>query len=201
MSAAAPTLIVVMDPGDDVAVTRAALARNRPEHGFLTVHPTPSVNTPAALAHDILAALGKPVRAFAEEGLSGESAAWRAAAAWIGGERIDQIAVLRAHLFTAPRWRRLAELPEQTGAVVFAFCHSPQLPAAARAGLGGRTYQVADSFARAVELVGAHLASRPATEAGGAPRDPDEVIEAVPASEMPHFRADARRALTPPSSP
>lgn len=196
MTETAPALVVVMDPEDDVAVTRAALARNEPTHGHLTIHPTPGANTQTALAHDILAALGKPVRAFAEEGLGGESAAWRAAAAWIEGERISQVAALRTHLFTPARWRRLAELPEATGAVVFAFCHIRQLPAAALAGLDGHRYQVADSFARGVEMVSGYLASRPVSEARAAPCDPGESIESVPVCEMPHFRAEARRSLS-----
>jgi len=195
MAETAPALIVVMDRADDVAVTRAALARNRPAHGFLTIHPTPGANTQTALAHDILAALGKPVRSFAEEGLGRESAAWRAAAAWIEGERITQIAALRAHLFTPPRWRRLAELPEATGAVVFAFCHTRHLPVPALTGLDGHRYQIVESFGQAVDLVAGYLAARPVSEAEAAPYDPGEAIETVPACAMPHFRAEARRDL------
>ncbi|MFE3527005.1 hypothetical protein ACFXOD_36620 [Streptomyces sp. NPDC059161] len=55
-----PPVTVVLDPYDDVVHTRAALAAHAPHHGRLTVHPTPGADAAIALAHDILAALGKP---------------------------------------------------------------------------------------------------------------------------------------------
>lgn len=52
-----PPVTVILDPGDDLVHTRAALAVHAPEAGRLTVHPTPGTDSSLTLAYDILAAL------------------------------------------------------------------------------------------------------------------------------------------------
>ncbi|TCR16064.1 hypothetical protein EV578_115176 [Streptomyces sp. BK205] len=50
---------IVVDERDDLFYTRAALQAHRPGEGRITVQPTPTSASPAALAHDTLYALSK----------------------------------------------------------------------------------------------------------------------------------------------
>ncbi|WP_329059438.1 hypothetical protein OG511_42530 [Streptomyces sp. NBC_01453] len=68
---AAP-VTVLLDPADDAAVTRAALAAHCLPAGHITVHPAPAVHH-QALAFDILAALGKPAELPGDWGKRGPS--------------------------------------------------------------------------------------------------------------------------------
>ncbi len=193
----APPLIVILDPGDDAALTQAVLARNNPAAGFIAVHPTPTTNEVTAFAQDILLALGKPAHRLQAEGLWGQKASWLAALAWLRGEHITQIAVLRTHLFSVTRWARLAQLREDSGAAVFAYCHTAPLPAAAREGLGQSPYTVLQHPRQAAELMAPYLASLPERGApASAPTGADGAsLDWIPDSAVAHFRADARRAL------
>nr|WSX47514.1 hypothetical protein OG409_00015 [Streptomyces sp. NBC_00974] len=90
-----PPVTVVLDPYDDVVHTRAALASHAPQHGRLTVHPTPGTDAAIALAYDILASLGKPVPLAGYRHLD-PAPAWSIAAAWILATPITHLTLLRA---------------------------------------------------------------------------------------------------------
>jgi hypothetical protein len=60
LTAGVPGLTLVMDPHDDAAHTHAALAAHHPPSGRITLHPGPGTTSDTALAHDLLAALGRP---------------------------------------------------------------------------------------------------------------------------------------------
>src|SRR6476661_1359130 len=91
-----PTVGVLMDPTDDVRVTAGLLARHNPSRGRVVVHPTPAPPRDHVLAHDVLAALGRPVNRIDAEHLGPAKRAWAAAAAWMLAERIHDLVVLRA---------------------------------------------------------------------------------------------------------
>ena len=192
-----PPLVIVLDPGDDAAVTRAALKRNNPAAGVLTIHPTPSSEGVAALAHDLLASLGKPPNLSISEELAGEKAAWNAAVAWCVGEQIRQIAVLRTHLFGHRRWAHLAELRAATGALVIAYCHAQTVPNEAGATLAATPHAVVSRLADAGDAFACWHDALPARDSWTPPApDTDEkALAQVPRSDLAHFRADALRQL------
>ena len=74
---------VLMDPMDDVRVTVGLLACHDPSRGRVVVHPTPAPWGDHVFAHDLLAALGRPVNRFDDEHLS------KAKAVWCGAGRRD----------------------------------------------------------------------------------------------------------------
>ncbi|MFD7015188.1 hypothetical protein [Streptomyces sp. NPDC059928] len=113
---------VVLDPYDDVVHTRAALAAHAPHHGRLTVHPTPGVDAAIALAHDILAALGKPVPLAGCRQLD-PALTWSIVAAWILAAPVTHLTLLRAHLLTPHRFRDLLALRRRTGVRLVLVCH------------------------------------------------------------------------------
>ena len=77
---------IMVDERDDLFYTRAALQAHRPGEGRITVQPTPTSGSPAALAHDMLYALGKRLAPGPGTpptcALDSVNAAWLAAAAW-----------------------------------------------------------------------------------------------------------------------
>ncbi|MFH8789116.1 hypothetical protein [Streptomyces roseoverticillatus] len=106
----------MVDERDDLFSTRAALHAHRPQEGRITVQPTPANGSPAALAHDVLYALGKrfaPGPDNPDVWLDSADLAWRAAAAWSKATGVRHVVVTRAHLLTGRRvdqllvWRRL----------------------------------------------------------------------------------------------
>ncbi|MFB6931291.1 hypothetical protein [Streptomyces chartreusis] len=117
MALAYGDVTVVVDERDDLFYTRAALQAHRPEEGRVTVQPTPASGSAAALAHDMLYALGKrlaPGPNSPDVGLDSVNAAWLAAAAWAVATGVRHVVVPRAHLLTVRRvdqllaWRELA---------------------------------------------------------------------------------------------
>ncbi|MGW6939727.1 hypothetical protein ACWGF3_12100 [Streptomyces xanthophaeus] len=117
-----PPVTVVLDPYDDVVHTRAALASHAPQHGRLTVHPTPGTDAAIALAYDVLAALGKPVPLAGYRHLD-PAPAWSIAAAWILATPITHLTLLRAHLLTPHRFKDLLALRRRTGVRLVLVCH------------------------------------------------------------------------------
>ncbi|MFI0908673.1 hypothetical protein ACH4TE_34940 [Streptomyces sioyaensis] len=110
---------IVVDERDDLFYTRAALQAHRPEKGRITVQPTPANGSPAALAHDMLHALGKrlaPGPNSPDVWLDSVNAAWLAAAAWGVAAGVRRVVVLRAHLLTIRRIDQLLAWRESTGA-------------------------------------------------------------------------------------
>jgi hypothetical protein len=111
-------VVIVVDERDDVQIMRAALEAHQPAQGCVTVQPTPSSGRPAALAHDVLYALGK--RLVSEPGapdawLDSVNPAWLAAAAWSAATGVRHAVVTRAHLLTARRIDQLIAWRETTG--------------------------------------------------------------------------------------
>lgn len=109
---------IVVDEQDDLFYTRAALQAHRPGEGRITVQPTPASSSPAALAHDMLYALGKrlaPGPNSPDVWLDSVNAAWLAAAAWGLATGVRHIVVPRAHLLTIRRINQLLAWRESTG--------------------------------------------------------------------------------------
>ena len=127
MEPALPPVTVVLDPDDDAVHVRTALAAHDPSAGRVTLHPAPGTTGDTYLAHDLLAALGKPPR-LPGRFTSGGEPAWQAATAWIRAAGITRLTVLRAHLLTGRRLQRLLELREHTGLHLVLVCHRPRLP-------------------------------------------------------------------------
>ncbi|XUZ26858.1 hypothetical protein ACQVDT_18680 [Streptomyces sp. RMIT01] len=110
---------IVVDERDDLFYTRAALQAHRPGEGRVTVQPTPASGSPAALAHDMLYALGKrlaPGPHSPDVWLDSVNAAWLAAAAWGVAIGVRHVVVPRAHLLTIRRIDQLLAWRESTGA-------------------------------------------------------------------------------------
>ncbi|MFI5868025.1 hypothetical protein [Streptomyces sp. NPDC051546] len=143
-----PPVTVVLDPYDDVVHTRAALASHAPQHGRLTVHPTPGTDAAIALAYDVLAALGKPVPLPGYRHLD-PAPAWSIAAAWILATPITHLTLLRAHLLTPHRFKGLLALRRRTGVRLVLVCHHRSM----RAFLERELRQVDHSIAEASALL------------------------------------------------
>ncbi|MFF5481055.1 hypothetical protein ACFY5C_27545 [Streptomyces sp. NPDC012935] len=103
-----PPVIVVIDPGDDAIHTHTALVAHHPPSGRATLHPGPGTTSETGLAHDLLAALGKPPL-LPGRFSAGRQPAWEAAASWITALPVTRLTVLRAHRLTARRTMRLLE--------------------------------------------------------------------------------------------
>ncbi|MFJ2191723.1 hypothetical protein ACIOJE_27945 [Kitasatospora sp. NPDC087861] len=127
-----PTLTLALDPGDTPACSHAALAAHDPAAGQVTVHPTPGTDHPAGLAHDVLAALGKP---YTPPGRWNTQPAltWAAAAAWAHTTGLNHLILLRGHLLTPARWHHLLTFQQHTGAHLTVICHRTPTPALTRA--------------------------------------------------------------------
>lgn len=109
---------IVVDERDDLFSTQAALQAHRPEDGRITVQPTPASGSPAALAHDVLYALGKrlaPGPNSPDVWLDSVNAAWLAAAAWGVATGVRHVVVTRTHLLTPRRLDQLLAWREMTG--------------------------------------------------------------------------------------
>ncbi|MGE7439468.1 hypothetical protein [Kitasatospora sp. NPDC001175] len=135
-----PALTLALDPGDTPACAHAALAAHDPAAGQVTVHPTPGTDHPAALAHDVLAALGKP---YTPPGRWNTQPArtWAAAAAWARTTGLHHLVLLRGHLLTPARWRHLLTFQQYTGAHLTVVCHRTPPPVTTRA-LAGTDHTV-----------------------------------------------------------
>src|SRR6478752_1719006 len=112
-----------MDPLDDVRVTVGLLECHDPVRGRVVVHPTPAPMDNNVFAHDLLAALGRPVSRLDDERLTGAKPAWAAAAAGILADQVQDLVVLRADRLTVGTWSRLLRLRRQTGHLLTLVCH------------------------------------------------------------------------------
>ncbi|MFF0451193.1 hypothetical protein ACFYT4_33255 [Streptomyces sp. NPDC004609] len=141
-------LTLVMDPHDDAAHTHTALAAHDLAAGRITLHPGPGTTSDTALAHDLLAALGRPPLlpgCFP----SGRQPVWEAATAWAAALPVSRLTVLRAHRLTARRTMRLLQLRAVTGLHLTLVCHRPYLPAAVHQALSTADPTVITSLAAA----------------------------------------------------
>ncbi|WP_331729855.1 hypothetical protein OHV05_35080 (plasmid) [Kitasatospora sp. NBC_00070] len=127
-----PPLTLALDPADTPACTRTALAAHDPARGQATVHPTPGTAHTADLAHDVMAALGKP-DAAPSPWTTRPTLTWAAAAAHARAMRLGHLIVLRAHLLTPARLHQLLLFQQRTGAHLTLVCHRAPTPALTRA--------------------------------------------------------------------
>lgn len=122
-------VVLVLDRYDDAAHTHTALAAHDPAAGRITLHPGPGTTSDTALAHDLLAALGKPPL-LPGRYPPGRQPAWEAATAWIHAMPTARLTVLRAHRLTTRRLEHLLRLRGATGIGLTLVCHRPHPPAA-----------------------------------------------------------------------
>ncbi|WP_330343407.1 hypothetical protein OHA09_35980 [Streptomyces longwoodensis] len=141
-----PPVTVILDPGDDLVHTRAALAVHAPGAGRLTVHPTPGTDSVLTLAYDILAALGKPVPVPGYRQLD-TAPAWTLVAAWILATHTSHLMLLRAHFLTPHRLKALLQLRHRTGCRLALVCHTRHVPAPVERVLAGVAHHVAEAAA------------------------------------------------------
>jgi len=121
-------LHVIVDRHDDPAWTATALRAHDPAAGRVTVHPTPAAGGAAALAQDVLCALGKTLPpAGRDHGAWADALrpAWNAACAWVVASGVRHVIVLRGHHLTAGRLRQLLDLRTRTGVRVTVVWHAP----------------------------------------------------------------------------
>jgi hypothetical protein len=145
LAAPPPPVTVVIDRHDDAIHTHTALAAHHPPSGRITLHPGPGTTSETGLAHDLLAALGKPPL-LPGRFPGGRQPAWEAATAWITALPVTRLTVLRAHRLTARRTMRLLELRALTGTHLTLVCHRPHLPAALHQALRTVDYSVTADF-------------------------------------------------------
>lgn len=129
----APPLTVLLDPSDDVAVIRTAMAAHHPSGGRITVHPSPQPHI-TTLAVDVLTQLGEPpavLRIWASK----RTLAWPLVAGQIQAMSVSQLVLLRADSVNRWCWNHLLDARRSTGLHVVAICHQPALPVAMKAAL------------------------------------------------------------------
>jgi hypothetical protein len=122
-----PPITVILDPDDTAAYVHTALAAHDPAAGHITLHPAPGTAGDTYLAHDLLAALGKPPL-LPGRYIPGAEHVWQAVSAWFRAIPVTRLTVLRAHLLGHRRLERLLDLREFTGLQLNLVCHRPRLP-------------------------------------------------------------------------
>lgn len=181
---------VLLDPYDDAAVTAALLAAHDPRQGRVVVHPTPAVSNRKGLGHDLLLALGRPIRRLSGEQVSGATPAWQAAIAWIAAGDIDLLIVLRAHRLRPGNWEQLLELWRCTGVRLVLVCHDPKIPRDA-----ARLLESVDHFV--TKDLDEVVPARGPLPVRSAPDPPVRELPQLPDADVVRFRADAYRWLDP----
>ncbi|MET7759934.1 hypothetical protein ABZT27_35395 [Streptomyces sp. NPDC005389] len=159
LAAPPPPITVVIDHHDDAIYTHTALAAHHLPSGRITLHPGPGTTSETGLAHDLLAALGKPPL-LPGRFPGGRQPAWEAAAAWMTALPVTRLTVLRAHRLTARRAMRLFQLQALTGIHLTLVCHRPHLPAALHQALQTADY----SLTTDLEVARSHYYGPPVTE-------------------------------------
>ncbi|MFJ2154364.1 hypothetical protein ACIOHB_37200 [Streptomyces microflavus] len=129
MAGGPPPVTVIHDKDDHPAWTAAA---HEPALGRLTVDPSPANGAPAALAHDLLYALGKRLPQGGETygtWADSQRPAWDAVATWILTHHIGHLIVCRTDRLTHARQRQLLTLRERCGIRLALLWHRPASPA------------------------------------------------------------------------
>ncbi|MFE1775601.1 hypothetical protein [Streptomyces sp. NPDC059008] len=127
-----PPVTVIHDKDDHPAWTAAAHAAHEPALGRLTVDPSPANGAPAALAHDLLYALGKRLPQGGEKygtWADSQRPAWDAVATWVLTHRIGHLIVCRTDRLTHARQRQLLALRERCGIRLTLLWHRQVTPA------------------------------------------------------------------------
>lgn len=149
MTAGGPSPVtVITDKDDHPAWTTAAHAAHDPARGRLTIDPSPANGAAAALAHDLLYALGKRLPADGDTyGTWADSQhhAWDAVAAWILAHHIGHLIVCRTDRLTHARQKQLLALRERSGIRLTLLWHRPASPALTTL-LDGLEHQVIDNL-------------------------------------------------------
>ncbi|MFJ5534935.1 hypothetical protein [Streptomyces sp. NPDC093261] len=113
-----PAVTVLVDKDDHPSWTAASHAAHDPVLGRLTVDPSPANGAPAALAHDLLYALGKRLPQGGETygtWADSQRPALDAVAAWILTHRIGHLIVCRTDHLTTARQQQPLALRERCG--------------------------------------------------------------------------------------
>ncbi|GAO12827.1 hypothetical protein TPA0598_13_00110 [Streptomyces lydicamycinicus] len=127
-----PAVTVLLDKDDHPDWTAAAHAAHDPVMGRLTVDPSPANGAPAALAHDLLYALGKRLPQGGETygtWADSQRPAWDAVATWILTHHIRHLIVCRTDRLTTARQKQLLALRERCGIHLTLLWHRPAGPA------------------------------------------------------------------------
>jgi hypothetical protein len=103
-------------------------------------------------ATDDLPAFTRPVGRFGTEKVSGARPAWRAVQAWIAGEDVRQVVLLRGHLMDQRRWQRVLEVRAATGISLVVVWHGPR-PDRAVTLMGEVPQEVIEHIGPALEAV------------------------------------------------
>jgi hypothetical protein len=196
LEALAGCVDVLMDPGDDVAVTRGLLARHDPAAGLVVVHPTATTRQRLSLAHDMLAALGAPIEALGAERLGGADAAWRAVRTWLTVDRVAHLVVLRAHRLDPRVWSALGYLAQTTHTQLLLVCHHPTIPTPLRAALAAMPLWVFHSLPEVVAFYRWDTHPVPRRRPPAPPRWPT-LSHGLPVGQVMHYRADIHRRHSP----
>ena len=126
------------------------LERHDPAGGLVVVHPTPGLSGLAAIAHDVLAALGRSIRRLKAERLVGSAQAGRAVVAWLLADQIEDLVVLRADRLSAAGWDWLLAVCRRTGTRLLLICHVQAVPPALADVLEGTTHEILTDLRRAL---------------------------------------------------
>ncbi|MEE1771250.1 hypothetical protein PUR34_24695 [Streptomyces sp. JV185] len=127
-----PAVTVVIDKDDHPDWTTAAHRAHDPDLGRRTVDPSPANGAPAALAHDLLYALGKRLPQGGETygtWADSQRPAWDAVAAWILTHHIGHLIVCRTDRLTHARQKQLLALRERSSIRLTLLWHRPVTPA------------------------------------------------------------------------
>ncbi|MDX2733665.1 hypothetical protein [Streptomyces sp. PA03-2a] len=126
-----PPVTVLIDKTDHPDWTATAHAAHDPALGRLTIDPSPANGAPAALAHDLLYALGKRLPQGGETygtWADSQRPAWDAACAWVLAHHIGHLIVCRTDRLTAARQRQLLAMRERCGIRLTLLWHRPVSP-------------------------------------------------------------------------
>ncbi|AXY49297.1 hypothetical protein [Rhodococcus ruber] len=180
---------VLLDHEDDAHLTHTLLRAHALSSAVVTVHPTPGASTAVALADDLLLALGHSLDRAGADGVTGPDSAWRAVTAWIRGDQIRHLLVLRAHRLSTTQHTRLLRLRHDTGVHLVLVWHSRDpLPPHLQMPTGMRHHITDDLAALTGRLPPPHRATP-------TPTDTPE-LPCVPDSDCATFLADAAAVLS-----
>jgi hypothetical protein len=146
-----PAVTVLIDKDDHPDWTAAAHTAHHPALGRLTVDPSPANGAPAALAHDLLYALGKRLPHGGETygtWADSQRPAWDAVATWVLTHHIAHLIVCRTDRLTPARFGQLLTLRDRTAIRLTLLWHRPVTPAL-RTLLEETPYRLVDTLPQA----------------------------------------------------
>lgn len=123
-----PPVTILLDPDDDYGTVQAVLRAHNPAQGMVAVDPTVGTSAMAALAQDLLVALGKDPSIVANSRAK-PAALWTAATAWLAGTGVRRLVILRAHRLPRHALARLMQLAVDARTALTLVWHAPVPPA------------------------------------------------------------------------